>query len=397
VLIPNPNFRPDLGRSIQFFGEVTDRLVNELAPKILQYRVAHAPITVFINSVGGDPAAMDYIYDLLVVKGPVEKRPRIITVAIGDAKSAAANLLAIGDYAIAYPNASIHFHGVRYSKLEEVTSEFASFIATQLESKNREMASRLAEAGTARLAFHFARLKGNFSKVRVALKDEKLSDIECLTFCLKELLSSNGIRIITKAVHRWKRIQSLSKEIMPKAAASKKIGVEFGGKVLQHIINHEVKERKRNSANQLDEDAVFQIMSDFLLLRDYDMGKHVDAVFTLGYRFKQEFFAQEQIVHLDKLLAGDTTEQDVVFEFMARAVKPFCYFASCIWQVLLESENPLSPMDAYALGVVDEVYDSEFPSLRVAMESEAPNQPNLPIATHVANIPPPPPPKNISK
>jgi len=63
---------------------------------------------------------------------------------------------------------------------------------------------------------------------------------------------------------------------------------------------------------------------------------------------------------------------------MNKAVKPFCFFATCIWQSLLEYENALSPVDAYALGVVDEVYDSKLPSLREAMESQTPNQPELP-------------------
>jgi len=62
---------------------------------------------------------MDHVYERAVGTWAHGKKPRIITVAIGDAKSAAANLLALGDYAVAYPRSSIHFHGLRYPRLEE--------------------------------------------------------------------------------------------------------------------------------------------------------------------------------------------------------------------------------------------------------------------------------------
>jgi len=114
-----------------------------------------------------------------------------------------------------------------------VTSEFASTIATHLESKNRETASLLAKAGSVRLAFQFARLKHNFPNLRTHLARPELSDIQCLVFCLKDLLSNNGQRIVDNAIKRWARLQKLSNEIMPKSLASGKKGVEFGSVVLK--------------------------------------------------------------------------------------------------------------------------------------------------------------------
>jgi len=51
-------------------GELGEQTVSDIAPKILELRLSHAPITIFINSTGGDPRAVDYIYHLLSTRAP---------------------------------------------------------------------------------------------------------------------------------------------------------------------------------------------------------------------------------------------------------------------------------------------------------------------------------------
>ena len=82
------NFRADPNRSICVFGELTDELVSKLAPEILDLRsLGEAPITVFINSNGGGIRCIEYLRDLLCSGTASGRRPRIITVAVGNYKT----------------------------------------------------------------------------------------------------------------------------------------------------------------------------------------------------------------------------------------------------------------------------------------------------------------------
>ena len=376
------NFRADPNRSICVFGELTDELVSKLAPEILDLRsLGDAPITVFINSNGGGVRCVEYLRDLLCSGTASGKRPRIITVAVGNAGSAAATLLALGDYAITYSKAYIYFHGVRYSEVVEVTMESASSMAAQLESKNRATASMLAEAGTMRLAFHYARLKHDFQKIREALSKPDYSEIECFARCLKRHLSGKARRIVDKAITRWHSLQELSK-VLAQPNASGKIGVEFEATVLHSVIDYEV-EKNKNSRWALDERGIYQIASDYLLLRDYDTGRHVRLIETLVSRFSNAFFSDEELNKFEEAAANESaseTAKQIAISRGHETIKPFCYFTSMIWQSLQEDENPLSSRDAYWLGAVDEVYDSGLPCLRDVAEALDPQQPDLPVS-----------------
>jgi Clp protease len=382
VAIPDFNFRPDVNRAVKVFGELTEQTVSGLAVEILALRANPAPITVFINSPGGDPRVVHHLYDLLRTAAPTGKTTRIITVAVGNVASAAANLLSLGDYAIAYPRVTIHCHGLRFPKVEELTMEFASVLARQLELRNQQTALMLAKAGTVRLAFHLARLSHNFPKVRESLGEKDVSDIECLAECLRRgsMLSADGERILQKALKRWKYVQKLSTEIMPKATASGKTGLEFGGTVLREIVKSYVRSCKRSGETEMTEEAVYQIISNWILLREYDMGGHMKHIQMIARRFEANFFTPDEIKQVKGEPKSEVT-RCMVADVVKRSIRPFCYFAHCICSALQEEENPLSAKDAFALGVVDEVYDSGLPSLRETMESQPPEQPNLPAAS----------------
>ena len=89
------------------------------------------------------------------------------------------------------------------------------------------------------------------------------------------------------------------------------------------------------------------MVSDYLLLRDYDVGKHAKLVKKMIERFAYAFFEEEEIDLLEK--APEPTPDELVKltrEKMRECIKPFCYFAASIWQSLHEDENPLSAKDA---------------------------------------------------
>jgi ATP-dependent protease ClpP protease subunit len=115
---PDKNYRANPTRSILVGGEINAQLLLQLTPKILELRSASGePITVYIDSNGGSVRIADMIRGLLNAPDQNGSRCRIITVSTGHAESAAADLLATGDYAIAYPHCSIWYHGTRQAVL----------------------------------------------------------------------------------------------------------------------------------------------------------------------------------------------------------------------------------------------------------------------------------------
>jgi hypothetical protein len=135
----------------------------------------------------------------------------------------------------------------------------------------------------------------------------------------------------------------------------------------------------------LDESGIFHVTADYLLLRDYDLGRHNELIKNLMKRYGRAFFGKDGVKKINAALTGtDDAAKRSTMEQVHERLKPFCYFTSAIWQRLQEDENPLTPKDAYWLGAVDEVYDSGLPCLREIIESAEPAQPSLPMDSSTA-------------
>ena len=135
-------------RCIYIDQPFNEELVKILTPEILSLRQkSNDPITIAINSVGGDVATIDTLIGL--VKGPNQdgKSCTAITVVTSHAYSAAASLLALGDYAVAMPHSDILFHDTRYGRLQDVTPDAAKAAAKRLMSANERASLRLNRPG----------------------------------------------------------------------------------------------------------------------------------------------------------------------------------------------------------------------------------------------------------
>ena len=376
----DPNFRADVSRSISVFGPINDELVNSLAPEILRLRSAsRLPITVLINSNGGSTSCADFIKQLLATPDAAGNVPRIITVAVGNAKSAAANLLALGNYAIAYPDSAIHFHGVRYGEVENVTMERASTIFSNLENANRITAGHLARAGAERLAFHYARLKSEFSPTP-AEGDHKstLPEIEKFALRLAKELSSPGKRLVQKALDRWRSLRALSDATAKFLPDFRTSDLKSQIKFLVELVKFEHKRNKKSGWTL--QNGILQVTSDFTLLQEYHFEHLNSLLWNIISRYSPHFFEPAEVEILDKLFEtkDPTFTSQPILDKIVLIIKPFCFFADSIWRSLQINENPLTPADAYWLGAIDEVTGSQLPCLRMIAESNM-EQGKLPI------------------
>jgi ATP-dependent protease ClpP protease subunit len=149
------DYRPDPARSVEIYGVFDDNLAHNALSRILFLRNGGStPITLLINSDGGSVNVLDLIDGALKCADLDGKNHRVITVAIGNASSAAANLLAFGDYSIAYPNSWIHFHGVRLSEIQ-VTAEDAAGVTKLLAQANLKISRKLSTRIFKRLIHRF--------------------------------------------------------------------------------------------------------------------------------------------------------------------------------------------------------------------------------------------------
>ena len=149
---PNNDYRENPARAIYILGKITQQMVHDLTPKINDLRAASTdPITVYIDSPGGHISFAETIRCLIKSPNQDGKKCRLITVVTGTAASAAADFLALGDYAIAHPHAEVVYHGSRQSLDLELTYEWASWLAANLQETNERVALRLARCSFPRL------------------------------------------------------------------------------------------------------------------------------------------------------------------------------------------------------------------------------------------------------
>ncbi len=162
-----------------------------------------------------------------------------------------------------------------------------------------------------------------------------------------------------------------------KVAETGKTGLQFQADILRRLITFEVSKHKEDHQWDLDEIGVFELISDYLLLRDFDIGTHTNLANSILQLYGEAFFEPKQLEELLKLHKSEEPPTEEIRQKIREAVSPFCYFAASIWQALQKDENPLSPRDAYWLGAVDELYDTTLPCKRQVAEEDEPNQPNL--------------------
>src|SRR6516162_8587750 len=97
--VHDEDYRENFARSLFLTGKITQEVAYALTPRIKELRAAGGdPIALCVDSAGGSSAVAEGIRFLIKAPDQDGRRCRLITVVIGTAASAAAELLALGDY-----------------------------------------------------------------------------------------------------------------------------------------------------------------------------------------------------------------------------------------------------------------------------------------------------------
>ena len=426
------NLRLNWNRVIHINTKIDDALLKELTPTILKLRQeSNNPISVGIDSPGGSVAVMKAILGLMKTPDQNKKRPAIYTVVTNRAYSAAANLLALGDYSLAFPHSWVFYHDVLYPTIEEVTPAKALRTAGELERGNLESALTLANAIRGRFVWVYLMLIPKFGEVRKTYanlaaefdkefaetlpQDEKrVVDIVGLALTLFNELSGNVSSIPMQALRQlnsWMKIDEIERRLSGKrrseekpidiikgiddlvaeirrSASAKKASADLSKPIqIDGLSDRDKRDvtllleviAKRFATDQnfrVGEDGLDSIRDEFSFIKDANSSQHIKAIVELMIENEFIFFGREIAGEINR---AKPKEMDKILTPVYPQAQMFRFFLVLLCKCLCSGENLLTPQDAQLLGIVDEVLGGD------ALQNIREWKPSKPVQRHEKN------------
>ena len=376
MIVPDPAYRPNPARAIYVQGVIDEQTVARVTPRIIQLQAnSRDPITVYIDSRGGNVASAESIIRLLASSNQNSDPPcRIITVVTGRAASAAADLLSSGNYAIAYPEATIFYHGVRQSLPDPVTVEFGSALTESLKISNDRSAMALARRTEWRFMFRFVMMKHQFGDFRARISDPAKSDLDCFVGLVCEHLSSQAMKLVSRARERHGRYSSLLDKALTAAfrskslRAPKKSVADVEAEIIKKIIDFEVANHKKEPDWSFHAGGLSRLSDDFFLLNEYVISSGSDQFKRICERWGQFALTPEETAELEAM-PDEKVRTEARLNKVRAQFQPLWSFLVALCHALQEGEeNYMTALDAFWLGLIDEVIGEDFPSPRLFSE-----------------------------
>jgi ATP-dependent protease ClpP protease subunit len=364
---PDYDFRINPERAVYIVGEFDEDLLKAVIPRITELRFgSDEPISLVINSRGGSTDCLDSIKAALCVHGPDNTQSRVITFVVGYAASAGATLLTLGDYAIAAPGAWLHFHGIRTFTDNEIRMEDASQLAQRLARDNRRIAQHLSAVMIGRIMHRFARLKPRIDALTLP-KGKNVTLLEKYVLLATEKTSAAADQIMFQARDKLNMAKELSDAVSKLKIDPKDIPASKDLKVFAKIVStHQA--NSKNPMWRLSENNISSILSEFFLLREYEIGRYPKVLEEVIRMYGTEFLNPIAFKKYKSLRSAMSRKKFLTKQTLGQ-IREFWYFTAAIAEQLLYGENRLTPYDAYWLGAIDEIQgDNDHYGLRQLAE-----------------------------
>jgi len=362
------NFRPNPARTI----EVNGLLKRDLAQKILAQTKAlgkksSQPIILHLSSGGG---AVKAFYDLEPIFDNEHRGKThcsIITIA-REARSAAAYLLVAGDVACAIKGAQLVFHGVRIHpgrKTRSLWRENTFALALRLDRENRKIAKRLARKTVWRIAELHSRVK-ILSQNRGASAQTPEQFMEGLVAGMGAQLSNDKAKgVLYESHERVKLILALAKYFPTHDPPRNRRGLAayeadvFAATIAYEIGTHPAPEWT------IDPVVAVEIMMDYLLARDFIRGRHRALVRELALAYGRNFLSAKSLAEYGKIRRTHPRRAEAyLLKLAGPCAASLWYFALTLCHRLLSGETHLSAIEAYWLGLIDQVLERSVVGLQ---------------------------------
>ena len=361
-------FRVNPERAIYVSGEINQELVARLTPIIHALRIkSNDPITAYIDSPGGVPYNGSLIRNLVIAPDQDGGTCRLITVVTGLAASAAADFLTTGNYAIAYPNAILLYHGTRRPADSALTYELASSMADTLRQSNEFAAIQIARSAFERFILRASQLTQEFREFvnQPAASPRLDSLVSALT---GKLAPVNG-KLATEALQRLKVIESLTAAVnqrMRKAGKRKLSATESEARIFFAILTAKV---KAHAGDQwlLSDLGLAEVSNDFKLLYDFYGGSQSKESSRYVDLYGKLFLSEAESAELPGIPEKDSKAW--IANKASDKIQNLWYLMVSICRLLQTADYILGAEEGYWLGLLDEVLGSDLPCLRVAAEA----------------------------
>lgn len=368
MIVPNPAFRPNPARAVHVQGQIDQQLVQRLTPRIVLLQSQNRqPISVYIDSPGGNVASMEALLKLLTASDQdLSPACRLITVVTSRAASAAADLLSSGDYALAFPQSSVLYHGIRTSHDRPLTAETTSLLGHTLRMANDWYAMELARKVEFRFMFRFISMKDQYPGVRDS-QNNPMTDLECFLELVSNLLSSGAKNVLKHARERYGRYDALLNSVLKKSNRVKgadRIAVKEAVRI-KAIVDFEVRNNKAPDWS-FEGGGIYRLTDDFFLLNEYLQSSQSKRFRQLCVKWSQFLLSNDDQTEI-AATADDEKEQKTV-EKVRPLLQPVWSFFVALCHALQEGENEITATDAFWLGLIDEVIGVHLPTSRLFAE-----------------------------
>jgi ATP-dependent protease ClpP protease subunit len=368
VITPLPRFRPNPKRSIYVQGIIDQAMIDKLTPEIISLLDQNRdPITVYIDSDGGNVIHMETILRLLNASD-LDGAPPCwnVTVVTGRAASAAADLLASGDYAVAYPGSRILYHGVRVAQDVPLTTERTSLLVRYLRESNNIYATELARKVVDRFMFRFVSSKLDFDGIRKNKGNAEMTDLDCFLVLLQNELSESAKRVLMSAQMRFSRYDELLESLMKRKMKEGLTKSQVEAVQIKAIVDFEVRKNRPKKNWSFEGGGLDNLADDFFLLNEY-LGNYRTGFFDKMCLDYGHFLIDQEDNEAIKNAPED--ERDgLKIQKSQPFVLPVWSFFVALCHALQYGENNLSARDAVWFGLIDEVIGVDMPSRRLANE-----------------------------
>jgi ATP-dependent protease ClpP protease subunit len=400
----------DWDRAIHINTTIDDALLKELTPVVLKMKQESSePITVGIDSTGGSIPAVESLIGLLEAPDQDGRYTPIYTAATNRAFSAAATLLALGEYSVAFPHSHILCHDMRYTGIEDLTPSKALRTARELERRNAALALRLAYRIRPRLIWVYIDLRDQFPDVRKRYSafSKKFDDIfeevldgqqgktvDVVGFSLalfRNLTSPIDNEIAIQPLHllsSWVQIERIGQRLAKENANGKKSvdliqGIddlvteirsmdasndesastpapqpdtgldENAKKDIQLLIQVLARRFATDKSLNIVNDGLDIITEDFSFIKDINSEQHIYAITNLMVDHDHLFFGRSISDELKK--TKNEQERNKILNPVYPQARMLWHYMVLICRCLCRGEHLLTPGDAQLLGLVDEV------------------------------------------
>jgi ATP-dependent protease ClpP protease subunit len=365
------DFRPQTSRCIEVIGEFNDDLAGAVLPCALKFRQESIePITVYIHSRGGFVSTFEAIDAVLRTADPSGKDCLIITVAVGNVSSAASNLLVLGDYAYAYPESILLFHGTRLEEVQ-LTLEGARNMAAFLDNSNRRVARRITQSILPRVMFRLLQLQPKVKSKRIPqiTPSQILSQFE---MALSRRLSNPAKKLLDRVCKRVGNASLLTDKILSKLNFHRPTApARQDARVLRAVIAHELRDMKGKQW-LIDEQGMNRLAQDYFLLREFNVGRNQPLFYQAIMTWGPEFLTPSEVKQFNTL--NTDKDKSAAGQFLVDKASPYIaplwFFTVTLSHNLSVGENSITASDAYWLGLIDEVIGKNWKCPRLVMEEK---------------------------